>query len=120
MERPVRTRRSAANLRSAGLAAACLVSLSLAACAQGPGWVNPWVPPPGQPEAFDDGWVDGCVNGYNDAGRDGYQLIAHKDMQRYLKDAEYKRGFDPGYAGCFDDEKRHPKIRPEGGTHSSP
>ena len=76
--------------------------------------VNPQVPPPGTP-AFRDGYVDGCPSGFRDAGRDGYEQDYRKDITRYGRDPEYKQGWDQGYAACFEEEKRHPKVLGAGG-----
>lgn len=79
----------------------------LAAC--GGGSVNPQVPPPGSP-AFSDGYVDGCPSGFRDANRAGYQLAYRKAVTRYAEEPDYKSGWDQGYAACFAEEKRHPRI----------
>jgi hypothetical protein len=94
------------------LAAAGAVTL-LAACTGN--LVNPQVPPPGSSPGFQDGYVDGCLSGFTDAGRDGYQLRARKDVKRYRQDPEYKNGFDKGYHACFEEEKRTPKMMADPG-----
>lgn len=78
---------------------------------------NPQVPPPGSSRAFKDGYVDGCTSGFSDAGRDGYQTEGRKDVKRFAADAQYREGFKSGYAACFEEEKRHPKmLGAEGGS----
>lgn len=79
--------------------------------------VNPQVPPPGGSPAFDEGYVDGCLTGFQDAGRDGYQQAGRKDQARYLSAADYRAGYDQGYQACFEEERRNPKLI-GGGGHS--
>ncbi len=74
--------------------------------------VNPQVPPPGQSDAFNEGYVDGCRTGFQDAGRDGYQTAGRKDENRYAATPDYKAGFDRAYKACFEEEKRNPKLFP--------
>ena len=74
--------------------------------------VNPQVPPPGQSDAFNEGYVDGCRTGFQDAGRDGYQTAGHKDEKRYAAMPDYKSGYDQAYKACFEEEKRNPKLFP--------
>lgn len=92
--------------RLMALALPCLAGL-LAACATD--LVNPQIPPPGPP-AFEEGYVDGCYSGFTDAGRDGYQQSYRKDTVRYARETDYKQGWGQGYAACFEEEKRHPKV----------
>jgi len=95
---------------------AVLVTIAwLATC--GDALVNPQMPPPGGSPAFDDGYVDGCFTGFQDAGRDGYQQAGRKDQARYLSMADYRAGYDQGYHACFEEEKRNPKMI-GGGGHS--
>ncbi|MFI5022937.1 MAG: hypothetical protein ACHQRJ_14970 [Alphaproteobacteria bacterium] len=82
------------------------------------GLTNPQLPPPGQSPVFDDGYVDGCRTGFQDAGRDGYQTAGHKDDTRYLREVDYKAGYDQGFNACFQEEKAHPKIKSDGGARS--
>ena len=79
---------------------------------------NPMAPPPGMSGTFDDGYSDGCRTGFQDAGRDGYQLAGHRDRERYLREADYKSGFDRGYHACYEEEQAHPKIKSDGGSKS--
>jgi hypothetical protein len=67
---------------------------------------------------FDDGYVDGCRTGLQDAGRDGFQEAGHRDDSRYVREADYKVGYDQGYGACFQEERLHPKIKPDGGSKS--
>ena len=82
--------------------------------------VNPRVPPPGSSPAFEDGYIDGCLTGFSDAGRDGYELSGQKDARRFVDDAEYRGGFQQGYGACFEEEKRHPRILGEHGGSRTP
>ena len=91
------------------------VAMPLAACTSG--LVNPQIPPPGSP-AFADGYVHGCYSGFTDAGRDGYQQDYRKDTVRYAREPDYKQGWDQGYAACFEEEKRHPKVLGAGGVRN--
>lgn len=88
------------------------VAISLGACTTG--LVNPQIPPPGSP-AFEEGYLHGCYSGFADAGRDGYQQDYRKDAVRYRREPDYKQGWDQGYAACFEEEKRHPKVLGAGG-----
>lgn len=80
--------------------------------------VNPQVPPTGGSAGFEEGYVDGCRSGFQDAGRDGFQLAGRQDRARYLREADYKTGYDAGYLACFEEEKRHPKILGGGGHNT--
>ena len=82
--------------------------------------VKPLVPPPGSSPAFEDGYIDGCLTGFSDAGRDGYELSGQKDARRFVDDAEYRGGFQQGYGACFEEEKRHPRILGEHGGSRTP
>ena len=82
---------------------------ALAAC-QGSPASAPWFPPAGQSQAFNDGYVQGCLSGYRDAGRDGTIIEQRNDEQRYAADAEYRAGFDRAHAACYEDEKLHPRV----------
>jgi len=79
---------------------------------------SPQTPPPGQSPVFNDGYADGCRTGFQDAGRDGYQYSGHKDDTRYLREADYKAGYDQGFNACYEEEKAHPKIKSDGGARS--
>ena len=87
--------------------------LFLAACT-GETLVNPQVPPPGSSPAFSDGYVAGCLSGFQDANRTGYESSYTKDESRYGTDAEYKAGWDQGHDACYLEELRHPRVTGEG------
>jgi len=87
--------------------------LFLAACT-GETLVNPRVPPPGSSAAFSDGYVEGCLSGFRDANRTGYEHSYTKDETRYAIDADYKAGWDQGHAACYLEELRHPRVTGEG------
>jgi len=74
--------------------------------------VNPEVPPPGSSPAFSDGWVDGCLSGFADAGREGYEHSAYKNETRFTTDPEYSSGFQKAYAACFEEQQREPRMYP--------
>lgn len=86
---------------------AVMAAVLLTACESG--LVNPQVPPPGSP-AFSDGYVDGCPSGFRDANRDGYELAYRKADTRYAREPDYKSGWDKGYAACFAEQERRPKL----------
>jgi len=79
----------------------------LAAC--GGSLVNPQIPPPGSP-AFQDGYLDGCPSGFDDANREGYETAYRKADTRYAREPDYKSGWDRGYAACFAEQERRPKL----------
>jgi hypothetical protein len=74
---------------------------------------NPNMPPPGN-DAFQIGYHQGCVTGYGDAGRPGYEASYVKDAQRYAGDADYRAGWDAGHMACYEYENDHPFA---GGIH---
>lgn len=88
------------------------VAIPLDACTSG--LVNPQIPPPGSPD-FEESYLHGCNSGFTDAGRDGYEQDYRKDAMRYTREPDYKQGWDQGYAACFEEEKRHPKVIGGGG-----
>ena len=51
----------------------------------------------GHPPAFVDGFSQGCGSGRRAAGEAGE---FHKDVPRYLQDAEYESGWDDGFRQC--------------------
>jgi len=87
---------------------ALIVGLPLLAL--GADLVNPALPPAGASRDFRDGYADGCLTGFQDARREGYQQAGRKDAARYLRDAEYKAGFDAAYRACYEEEMRNPKM----------
>lgn len=83
------------------------------------GWggdiVNPNVPPQGSSNSFQLGYRQGCVTGYRDAGRDGFQALYVKDERLYAGDQDYRAGWDAGHKSCYEYESDHPHaggIRP--------
>ena len=96
------------------LVAALTAWLSLLAAAAG-ALVNPEIPPPGNSDVFNQGYVDGCRTGFQDAGRDGYQLAGRKDEALYANVGDYKAGYDQGYAACFEEQQRNPRMMGEPG-----
>ncbi len=83
------------------------LTLLVAACA------NPHIPQ-NSSAAYAFGWSDGCDSGYTEAYRDGYSQRYAKDEARFESDAEYRSGWDDGYAVCYEDEWRMPYIMPGG------
>jgi len=108
MKKAVPLIRIALGLFVAGLVGACDDTL-----------VNPRVPPPGSSPAFSDGWVDGCLSGFDDAGREGYEHSSVKNEARFTTDPEYRGGFQKAYAACFEEEKLHPRLL-SGHEHATP
>ena len=84
-----------------------LVSL-LGACAGQP-VKNVEVPPPGS-AAFQQGYLDGCVSGYRDGGRDGYEADYRKDEARFAAEADYRDGWLNGHNACYEQQLRRPKT----------
>jgi hypothetical protein len=99
--------RMAAHRIAVRLPAAVCAAAVLAACT--PGLVNPAVPPPGT-ESFQEGYIQGCASGYQDARREGYVAAYHKDAARYASEADYRLGWDEGHDRCYQDEMRHPRM----------
>ncbi len=89
--------------RSATPAALAALALLAAAC------VNPSIPP-NSSAAYVFGWSEGCDSGYSEAVRDGYALAYRRDQARYDSNAEYRGGWDDGYAACYEDEWRMPAV----------
>src|SRR5579883_512540 len=90
------------------------LGLLLSACTNAPPAL---VPPPGSSAQFQDGYADGCWDGYRDAGRDPISPYAHVDAARFQTVPDYRAGFQLAYRACFEDEKRHPHTHPDGGVH---
>lgn len=85
------------------------VSVGLPLLAFGAGLSNPALPPPGSSAGFRDGYAQGCLTGFQDARRAGYEQAGRKDVARYLRDADYKAGFDAAYRACYEEQIRNPK-----------
>jgi len=73
---------------------------------------NPAVPPRGATAALRDGYNDGCLSGYNGAGREGFQTRFTRDGARYASNGAYRTGWNNGYAACFEDQLRAPLMVP--------
>ena len=52
----------------------------------------------GQPQAYKDGYKDGCDSGNVQAGHSFYRFS--KDVRRYSRDDLYKQGWDDGSMTC--------------------
>lgn len=73
---------------------------------------DPERPPPGPP-ALQEGYISGCLAGYVDSQRDGYQGYYAEDplySQRYQTDAEYRGGWNLGHAACIEEQRRAPRL----------
>jgi len=89
------------------------IALAVAACT-GSNLVSPLVTPPGSSVAFADGYSPGCLSGFKDAYRTGYENAYSKDVGRYAADSEYRAGWDRGHDACYLEEKLHPRVTGEG------
>ena len=78
--------------------------------ALGANLISPEAPPPGSSAGFRDGYSDGCLTGFADAGRDGYQESGRKDVARYLREEDYKAGFEAGHRACYEEQLRNPRV----------
>jgi len=76
--------------------------------------VNPQITPPGHSVAFGDGYPMGCLSGFKDANRVGYENSYSKDVVRYGTDVEYRAGWDQGHDACYLEEQLHPRVIGEG------
>lgn len=52
----------------------------------------------------------GCEWGFMEAGRDQYTSIYYKDVERLEEDAEYREGWEDGYAICFEEGSRYLQL----------
>ena len=73
---------------------------------------NPATPPRGATPDLRDGYNDGCMSGYNGAGREGFQTAFIRDAARYTLNGAYRRGWNDGYAACFQDQRTAPRMVP--------
>ena len=73
---------------------------------------NSAVPPYGATTEMRDGYNDGCLSGYNGAGREGFQTRFAQDATRYASKGAYRTGWNKGYAACFEDQRRAPLMVP--------
>lgn len=66
--------------------------------------------PPGS-EAYQQGYVDGCLSGRRDAEPEYYKLSmrASKNPTRFENDEAYRGGWKEAYARCYEYAKNHPK-----------
>lgn len=75
---------------------------------------NPLIPADATP-AYATAYEDGCDSGYTEAFRDGFSLKFRKDTAAFEASSEYRRGWEDGYAYCYEDEWRAPLMLPSGG-----
>jgi len=94
---------------------AAVVTLALTSCT-GSNSPNPRIPPPDSSIAYVDGYTPGCVSGFTDAGRVGYETSYYKDAVRYRTDSDYKAGWDKGHDACYLEEKLHPRVKGDNPT----
>jgi hypothetical protein len=73
---------------------------------------NPAVPPPDVTAELQRGYDDGCLSGYDFAGRDGFQTAFRRDAARYAAGGDYHEAWDRAYQACFEDQRRAPRILP--------
>ena len=59
-----------------------------------------------------------AARAFKTPGGTAYQTAGHKDDTRYLREVDYKAGYDQGFNACFQEEKAHPKIKSDGGARS--
>ncbi len=74
------------------------------------------VPPPDASPAYKAGKFHGCEYEFMEAGRDQRSHIHYKDVKRLEEDAEYREGWEDGYAICFEEGSRYLEMMPGGGT----
>jgi hypothetical protein len=89
------------------------IAVALSACTGG-NLVNPQITPPGSSIAFADGYSPGCLSGFDDANRTGYENAYSKDAERYATEGEYRAGWDRGHDACYLEERLHPRVKGEG------
>jgi hypothetical protein len=99
-------------LHLAGIVPALVLAALVGACDAT--LVNPQMTPPGTSIAFADGYPPGCLSGFKDANRVGYENNYSKDLVRYGTDAEYRAGWDRGHDACYLEEQLHPRVIGEG------
>lgn len=65
---------------------------------------------PNGPEAYQVGYADGCVTGFGDAGKPGFESVYRRDDKRFLADAAYRRGWTEGETSCYMAEMNFPTM----------
>jgi hypothetical protein len=99
--------------RAFRVSSAAVLSMIVTSAVWAAGYVtNSSVPPRGATPEFRDGYDDGCVSGYNGAGREGFQTRFAQDAARYASKRAYRTGWNSGYAACFEDQRRAPLMVP--------
>jgi len=86
---------------SARLALTLLAGLLPAACATG------W--PPGDTPEQQAGWWNGCVAGWEEAGRDNIDQVPQRHSD-YATNRAYRDSWHDGFEHCFDEEIRTPRM----------
>ncbi len=83
---------------------ACFALLVLAGCSH---------QPPGSPQ-FEEGYTAGCSDGTFDAGGPSDQVEYMRDPTLYRTNADYKNGWQRGYAKCYRDSTEYPEMSNRG------
>jgi hypothetical protein len=56
------------------------------------------------------GFRHGCVTGYSDSGRAGYESTFLRNEARFTSDDEYRRGWIDGEKKCYEREMNFPTM----------
>ena len=65
---------------------------------------------PSGSESFQVGYTDGCVTGFGDAGKPGFESVYRRDDKRFAADPEYQRGWNEGEKSCYAAEMNFPTM----------
>jgi hypothetical protein len=74
---------------------------SAAACATGE---------PTGSNSYQVGYTDGCITGFSDAGKPGFESVYRRDGERFAADPEYQRGWTEGEKSCYAAEMNFPTM----------
>ncbi|MFO0998531.1 MAG: hypothetical protein U1F33_17820 [Alphaproteobacteria bacterium] len=61
-------------------------------------------------DSYNAGYTDGCVTGFSDAGKPGFESVYRRDDKRFIADAEYQRGWTEGEKSCYTAEMNFPTM----------
>lgn len=64
-------------------------------------------------EAFQEGWLEGCKEGYVAGGWKGYDYFI--DQDRLASDPDYRAGREAGLAACYKEASERPRDIGPGG-----
>ena len=56
------------------------------------------------------GYTDGCVTGFSDAGKPGFESVYRRDDKRFTSDTDYERGWNEGEKSCYTAEMNFPTM----------